>query len=165
MNFPSWLKRNFLARALRWLSERAQEELFSSIRLPSLWPRLTWQTVPQEGAAKTLVKNQRRLDVVSDENVSINRDYAEWLKPLDSLPGKVTIQQLKEAIEALPNYDPQGHYFFPSGSYLAASRSYQHLAVEFVHRCRVQRASTVEQNPEAMLIYDRPQHPTLHNKI
>jgi hypothetical protein len=150
MNFRSWLKRNFLLRGLRWLSERAQAELFSSIRLPSLFPR-------HISPAKTLLKDGRQLDVVSDENVSVNRDYAEWIAPLNSLPGRVTIDQLKEAIEALPNYDPQGQYFFPSESYLAATRSHQHLAVEFVHRCRVQRGNT--DDPEVMLIYDRPQQP------
>ena len=151
MNFRSWLKRNFLVRGLRWLSERVQTHLFSSLRLPSLFPRQPSQEKNQD---VVLEKNGRRLEVVSDEVVSVNRDYAEWIAPLNSLPGKVTIDQLKEAIEALPNYDPQGQYFFPSASYLAGSRSYQHLAVEFVHRCRLRRAPS--DDPEVMLIYDSP---------
>jgi hypothetical protein len=168
MNFRSWLKRNFLVRGFRWLSERAQAKLFSSIRLPSLFPRLPWRT------SQTLLKNERRLDIVSDENDSVNRDYAERIAPLESLPEKVTIDKLKTAIEALPNYDPRGQYCFPSESYLSATHSYQHLAVEFTHRCRVRRASisasiSASDDPEVMLIYDRPQHlsnitQTLHSK-
>lgn len=169
MNLRLWLKRNFFRRGLRWLSESAQQRLFSSLRLPSLFPRLPWRKRrSSKTAATTLLKNERRLDAVCDQDVRLDVEYVDFIAPLNALPDKVTVEQLRVAIEQLPNYAPQGPLFFPGKAYLAAGRAHKHIDVEFVHRCRIRSAGSEFKShptlsrmapanePETLLIYDRP---------
>ena len=151
MNLRLWLKQNFVLRKLRWLSERAQQWLFLNLRLPSWFPKLPWRSRAQKSTPATLLKSGRRLDVVCDENVQFDVDYAKHIAPLNALPGKITVDQLKAAIARLPNSDPPAH-FFPTDAYLEAVRAYRDLDVEFVHRCRVRRGDS----DATLLLYDRP---------
>jgi hypothetical protein len=173
VNLRFWLRQNFLGRGLRWLGERAQHRLFSGLRLPSLLPRSPLikpdaQDPSVSGAVTDACVEEHgcQVRVLSSEDVRLKTTYQQWIAPLMVLPPGTTGAQLKIEVEKLPDYQPQGQYFFPVTAYLAALAGGENLAVGFAHRCRATRLPVAPHQvvePAVLLVFAEPKSP-MHPK-
>ena len=160
MNLRFWLRNNLLRRRLRLLSQRAQAKLFSSLRLPSLLPRLPTSDVDDPATECGLTvppvsDSELNLRVFSSDRVRLDLSYNQWIAPLLNLPPGTSSSDLKQAAEKLPGYHSQGQYFFPAAAYLKVMEPAGRIQVSWAHRCRATSAVSRlnKEEPAVLLVY------------
>lgn len=88
--------------------------------------------------------NGRTARLVSEEKVSVNERYSDWIKPLRQLPPDVTFEQFKQVAEGLADFSPQGKLCFSLADYLSVLANKENASVEYAHYCHASRQPAID---------------------
>lgn len=114
--------------------------------------------------------NNRTARLISEEKVSVNERYNDWLAALlKQLPQDVTFEEFKQVAEGLADFSPQGKLCFSLADYLSVLANKENASIEYAHYCHASRQPAIDfaltllnQNKDASHIVE-PSSLLIHN--
>lgn len=89
--------------------------------------------------------NNRTARLISEEKVSVNERYNDWLAALlKQLPQDVTFEEFKQVGEGLADFSPQGKLCFSLADYLSVLANKENASVEYAHYCHASRQPAID---------------------